>query len=240
MEDPFYPLCGTEVESITHAVWLCGVAKAVWFECSSHIQKYINGDADFLTLFSNLSSRPVIDDLEFLDLIAQQIWFRRNRYVFLRSVYSPPPPSCLIKGAKEALAEYREVHASAFLDTQQRPPLSVQPVDQAASRFLKIELGCFLDKNQRLMWVGIVARDSEGNEIAAKCSSQRYISNPSMAEAYGARICAEFGQFMGLRIAILEGDALEVANALNRVDEDVGKFGNLIGGTRRLLNAKEF
>lgn len=83
--------------------------------------------------------------------------------------------------------------------------------------------------------MGIVARDSEGKVIAAMCSSQRYISDPSVAEAFGARLCVEFGLFLSLRTVILEGDALEVVEEINRVDEDAGKFGNLIGETRILL-----
>jgi hypothetical protein len=92
-----------------------------------------------------------------------------------------------------------------------------------------------LDKNQRLIGVGIVARDFEGKVIAAMCSSQRYISDSSVAEAFGARLCAEFGLFLGLRSVILEGDALEVVQELKRVNEDAGHLGNLIGEIHVLL-----
>ncbi len=56
-----------------------------------------------------------------------------------------------------------------------------------------------------------------------------------MAEAFGARLCTEFGLFLGLRSVIFEGDALEVVQELNRVNEDAGHLGNLIGDIRVLL-----
>jgi hypothetical protein len=92
-------------------------------------------------------------------------------------------------------------------------------------------------KRQKLIGVGIVARDSEGKVMAAMCSFQRYISDSSVAKAYGARLCAEFGLYLGLRFVILEGDALEIVEELNRVIEDEGNLGNLIGKTRLLLRS---
>jgi hypothetical protein len=35
--------------------------------------------------------------------------------------------------------------------------------------------------------VGVVARTSEGYVLASMCSAQRYIYDPAIAEAYGAR-----------------------------------------------------
>jgi hypothetical protein len=43
-----------------------------------------------------------------------------------------------------------------------------------------------------------------------------------VAEAFGARLCTEFGLFLELRSVILEGDALEVVQELNRANEDAG------------------
>jgi hypothetical protein len=232
VENPLWSLCGTEVESSIHAVWLCDATKSVWSICQPWIQKCISGDIEFLSLFGNLSARLELEDLELFAMVSQWIWFRRNRYVF-DGVFIPP--SCLIKGAKEALIEYREAHDSTFLNIQQRPPLLSHQWSKPPQGSFKLNWDAALDRKHKLIGVRIVARDSEGKVLMARCSYQRYISDSSMAEAYGAKLCAEFGLFLGLQSVVLEGDALEVVKALSRVDEDMGNFGNLIGETSILL-----
>jgi hypothetical protein len=232
VENPLCPLCGIDFESSTHAIWLCEAAKAVWFECPARIQKCATEDSDFLTLFGNLCARLSFDDLEFFAMVAQWVWFRRNRYVF-DGVFTPP--GCLIKGAIEALSEFREASGLLSMNTQIQPLSLPVQWTKPPQGFSKLNWDAALDKNQRLIGVGIVARDFEGKVIAAMCSFQRYISDSSVAEAFGARLCAEFGLFLGLRSVILEGDALEVVQELKRVNEDAGHLGNLIGEIRVLL-----
>jgi hypothetical protein len=155
-------------------------------------------------------------------------------YVF-EEVFTPL--GCLIKGAREALSEFREASGLLLMNTQNQPSSLPVQWTKPPQGFSKLNWDAALDKNQRLIGVGIVARDSEGKVIAVMCSSQRYISDSSVAEAFGARLCAEFGLFMGLRSVILEGDALEVVQELKRVNEDAGHLGNLIGEIRFLLRS---
>jgi hypothetical protein len=57
------------------------------------------------------------------------------------------------------------------------------------------------------------------------CSVQRYIYDPTVAEAYGAPQAAEFGRFLGLNSVILEGDALAIISALGRTEVDDSNYG---------------
>jgi hypothetical protein len=66
-------------------------------------------------------------------------------------------------------------------------------------------------------------------------SVQQYISDPSIAEAYGARQAIEFGHFLGLQSVIVEGDALEIVSGLGRPGDGDGRYGNLLEDARRLL-----
>jgi hypothetical protein len=232
VDNPLCPLCGTEFESSIHAIWLCEAAKAVWSACPARIQKCATGDSDFLTLFGLLSARLSLEDLQFFAMVAQRVWFRRNKYVF-DGVFTPP--RCLIKGASESLSDFRDASSLLLLNTQVQPPSLPVQWRKPPQGFVKLNWDAALEKNQRLIGVGVVARHFEGKVIAAKCSSQRYISDSSVAEAFGARLCTEFGLFLGLRSVIFEGDALEVVQELNRVNEDAGHLGNLIGDIRVLL-----
>jgi hypothetical protein len=73
--------------------------------------------------------------------------------------------------------------------------------------------------------------------LASMFSVQQYISDPAVAKAYGAQQAVEFGQFLGLQSVILEGDALEIITALGRLEDEAGKYGNLIMDARRLFRA---
>lgn len=210
----------------------CVAAKSVWSECSSRIHKCVSGNTDFLTLFGVLSSRLEREELELFAMVAQRIWFRRNIYVF-DGIFLPP--SSLVKCAKEAIAEFREAHDSRFLFSIHNPIPLLTQWSKPPQGFIKLNWDAALNRDQKWIGVGIVSRDSNGKVIAHKCSYYRYISDPLVAEAFGAKLCAEFGMFIGFRSVILEGDAVGVVNALNRVDNYEGIVSNLIGETCLML-----
>jgi hypothetical protein len=85
------------------------------------------------------------------------------------------------------------------------------------------------------MGVGVIVRDHVGSVLAAQCSVQKYILDPTTAEAIGARLGAELGQNLGLHSIFLEGDASAVITALRMEDADFSKFGNVILETREIL-----
>ncbi|XP_062171134.1 uncharacterized protein LOC133876926 [Alnus glutinosa] len=195
VENPLCPFCGIEVESSIHAVWLCDAAKIVWSECSPRIHKCVSDVSDFLTLFGILEGRLEREEIEFFAMVAQRIWFRRNRFVFDGILTHP---SILLKSTKESIEEFRK---------------ALDSIDQ------------------KWMGVGIVSRDSNGQVIASKCSYHRYVSNSLVAEAFGAKLCVEFGILLGMKSVVLEGDAVGVVNALNRNVANEGIVSNLIAET---------
>jgi hypothetical protein len=73
-----------------------------------------------------------------------------------------------------------------------------------------------------------------GKVGASMSSVQRYISNPAITKAYGARQAVEFGHFLGLQSVIVEGDALEIVSALGCPRDGDGRYGNLLEDARRL------
>jgi hypothetical protein len=85
------------------------------------------------------------------------------------------------------------------------------------------------------MGVGVIARDHHGTVIVAQCTTQRYILDPTVAEAIGAKMGAKLGRILGLHSIFLEGDASAVATALNREEEEFSRFGSIIVETREIL-----
>jgi hypothetical protein len=100
---------------------------------------------------------------------------------------------------------------------------------------IKINWDAALDGRKKLMGVGIVARDSTGRVMAAKCSILPYIRDPTVAKAISARRAIEFGRKMGFHSIELEGDAREVVLALGSPEECCRVYGNIIMRTRLLL-----
>jgi hypothetical protein len=104
----------------------------------------------------------------------------------------------------------------------------------------KVNWDASVDRRKNLMGVGIVMRNHAGRVLAAQCSVQKFIVDPSTAEAIGARVGAELGRRLGLQSIMLEGDASVVIEALRREGEDLSRFGNVILETKELLKGFHF
>lgn len=68
-------------------------------------------------------------------------------------------------------------------------------------------------------------------------TSRRYITNPTMVEAYTAWNVVLFGIDLGLHYIILEGDALEVVQAFKKEDQLWQRYGCLIEDSMIILHS---
>lgn len=57
-----------------------------------------------------------------------------------------------------------------------------------------------------------------------------------MAEAMAAREAVELGKSLGGHNFVLEGDALEVVNALRKEEDSMGSYGQIINDVKLLMN----
>jgi hypothetical protein len=224
-------MCGIEAETSAHVLWSCDAARAVWGFCEGSIQKSSMTASDFLVFFGYLCDRLDEGELELFAVTTHKIWLRRNSVVFGGPVQSP---SYLLKGVTEELNEFQKsivdsVHLATggFLSpTQWTIP---------AEGDVKINWDAALDVQNRLMGIGIIARDSAGRVMAAMSSVVPYIKDPTVAEAIGAKRAVEFGREKGFPSIELEGDALQIVLALS-LEECCGAFENVITETKLLLD----
>ena len=86
------------------------------------------------------------------------------------------------------------------------------------------------------MGLGVVARNHEGVIVATVCRSPSHISDLSTTEGMAARIDVELSNSLGLRDIILEGDALEVVQALNQSDMCCRSYGQIINDSKFLMS----
>lgn len=83
--------------------------------------------------------------------------------------------------------------------------------------FLKINWDAALDLVKQRTGIGVVIRDEVGGFYAAQAKAIPFVMDPSMAEALGAWIAVKLGCELGLSQVHLEGDAVNVVEALKKL-----------------------
>jgi hypothetical protein len=221
----------TALITVAHILWNCDAARAAWSEAPRVIQKCAINDSDFLRIFCELYERLEFEDLELAAIIAQRLWHRRNQWVFENKFM---PPNCLLDGAEESLKNFKEIHALPSISGSRAPAPSASWNPPSVDT-VKINWDAAIDKRKNLMGVGIIVRNNLGAVLATQCAVQKFILDPSVAEAIGAKLGAELGRFLGLHSIFLEGDASEVVSALNREEEGFSRMGSIIAEAREVL-----
>jgi len=231
--DQLCPMCGSEAEFVSHALWSCGSAQEVWGSCSGPIQKCSAGAEEFFGVFGTLCDKLEERDLEYFAAIAHKIWARRNRVVFGGAVL---PPNILIREALDQAEDFRNANSRAEnLGQGEQAPRARW--SKPAPNCIKINWDAALNGKEKLMGIGVIARDHQGGVTAAKCEVFPHIRDPVAAEAIGARCAVSFGRFMGYHSVELEGDAREIILALNKAEEDDSTHGHFLTETRQMLGS---
>jgi hypothetical protein len=89
VEDSLCPICKQEGELVEHILWTCELARDVWVECSSKLQKCATMEVTFARLFTELADRLDVDEMQMVGVVARLIWLRRNSVVFGGGFTSP-------------------------------------------------------------------------------------------------------------------------------------------------------
>jgi hypothetical protein len=224
-------MCSSEAESNGHILWRCDSAQAVWGCCRGPIQKTSVEAEEFFDIFAFLCDRLEDKDLELFASIAYKIWARRNRVVFGGAVL---PPSILIREATELVEEFRK---------SQEATVALGPGEQIshdrwlkpAVNSIKFNWDAALDGRKKIMGMGIVARDCQGEVKAAMCDVIPYIRDPSVAEAIAAHRAVQFAHNLRVQLIELEGDARDIILALGSFAEADSIVGNMILEARQML-----
>jgi hypothetical protein len=82
----------------------------------------------------------------------------------------------------------------------------------------KVNWDAAIDSINKCMGVSAIVRDYQGIVIAARSYTLGFISKPVVAEAIAALHVVEFSRDLGIPHLILEGDSLQVVNAVQDID----------------------
>ena len=123
-------------------------------------------------------------------------------------------PSELVRRARE------QVEAVDHAAVHTRPTVAVtRPIAGWTSPpvgYVKVNWDASISKQQNKMGVGLAVRDHTGQVWVMACATKDFINDPTTAEAVGAWFTVALAKRLGLRQVIMEGDSLEVVQAINR------------------------
>jgi hypothetical protein len=232
--DPLCPIRGLATETIDHNLWACPSAKDVWMECSPTVHKCSSDEIDFILIMEKLMERLDPDQMHLIVTVARQIWLRRNSIVFGGDMIAP---SDLVRRARD------QVEAVVQAAVRTRPTAAVsRPIAgwlPPPVGHVKVNWDASISKQQNKMGVGIAVRDHTGQVLVMACATKDFINNPTMAEAVGAWLAVALAKRLVLRNVIMEGDALEVVQAINREGNCWTVYGQIVNDIQEDLRAWE-
>jgi hypothetical protein len=186
------------------------------------LQKCSSEENDFMGIVGQLEEWLGEGEMQLMVNVAHQIWLRRNSMVFGEEFLHPKH---LVRVANDQV----EAFVNASQRTNEPIPVSrslaIEKWLKPPNVITKINLDAVVDRQNNKVGLGDVARNHERVIVATVCRSHSYISNLSTTEAMAARIAVELSNSLGLRDTILEGDALEVVQALNQLDMCCRSYG---------------
>jgi hypothetical protein len=232
--DPLCPVCSLEIETAGHALWSCSGAWDVWTEMSAKTQKSISEEDEFSYILMRLMNRLEGPDFDKLLCAARQIWIRRNKLVFEGEFTHP---RVVARAAVDQLEFHVKVNQGYEREEQGR---QIEDEKWSAPRpdYVKINWNAALDHMKKLMGVGVVVRDCTGGVVATQCSTRPYINDSTVAEALAFWTAANLRHQLGLVEAILEGDSLEIVNAVAKEGEVWSNYGPVVEEAKGVLNGR--
>jgi hypothetical protein len=226
------PICGRSGETVAHILWNCPSAVDVWTECMKSIHKCSSADDSFLNIWMMLSRRLDAHEMQFVAVVARLIWLRRNKLIFDGVFQSP---SMLYRMAQDQMAQFDEAESRRCAPRNEQIHTPVLLWKKPSFGVIKVNWDAAVDKEGQKMGIGIIARDHNGSIVAVLEASRKFITDPTTAEALAAWKMAELCVRMQLDNVVLEGDSLEVVQALNNKDCSWARYGTLINDAKLML-----
>ncbi|XP_041026946.1 uncharacterized protein LOC121267144 [Juglans microcarpa x Juglans regia] len=223
VDHPKCSICNLEEETATHALWECESTRDVWSQCLKSLQKSHFSKMNMLEIFEAIAGIMDTDCLQEFAMVAKQIWWRRNEFIF-NQVFRHP--NTVVSAASQNLKMLKEmegqrsssVPTNSSITEWQAPPM----------HFHKLNWDVVVDKTRARVGIDIVVRNFEGKIIAIMRRNQCMFPLPSLTEAYGALQVVSFALELGLTKVIIEGDSLQTVQALKKDEDQLTCFGMFV------------
>ncbi|XP_059436284.1 uncharacterized protein LOC132169234 [Corylus avellana] len=227
--------CCRDTESVVHILWECPSATDVWSVSCRSLQKSHDYFDSFMDVFAGLVERSSIHDLNLFALTAKRIWARRNTVIHGGEFLHP----CKIAQEAESMLSDYHMALGVTLEGEGRQVVrNVVKWKNPPVGYYKMNWDMALDNIHKCMGFGMIARDDQGNVIAAQSKHISAIQAPVVGEAMAALEAVEFSREVGLQDVILEGDSLQVVQALQKTEQNWIPYGHIVEDARLILNTR--
>ena len=215
-------LCKSDWESGIHALWECGVARDVWASSVVKLQNFVGGQQDVIQLFEELLVRLEGEELELFLVQAWFIWNQRNSIIHGGVLQAP---NLLNKRAKDFLKEFHQAQMHLGTATTAENENNWQP--PPVSKFkLNFDAAVFIDLE--CLGMGVIICNEKGEVIGAKSTKGPRVMDSFEAEALACRDAIEFAVDIGLSEIVIEGDCVQVINAIKDCKVNLSRLGHVI------------
>jgi len=141
------------------------------------------------------------EELALVAILSRNIWLRRNAVIH-EEIFKHP--GTMLKNAQATLEEFQKA-CSTTPDNQPSRSEAPLPQWQAPSKGkIKVNRDAALDKTSGFIGFGVIARDSEGQVLAARCYSKQVCIDPIMAESWAGLQAVLFCKEVGLFDIVLQ------------------------------------
>ncbi|XP_060961850.1 uncharacterized protein LOC133032047 [Cannabis sativa] len=238
-------VCKQAWESVGHALFSCKYAKAVWRHSNLVFDWRLSAamyKGDYILHLSTIYSKAEMEQI-FCSLWT--IWTERNRIVHGHKARPAKDLASYALTGPAATCTYQQPlqsSASAPLapTSYQQPQPQVVPVAQQwrppEANGYKLNVDAAIDVHQKVIGIGAIIRDSNGNVVAAFSKQQPGNFSSHEMEAIALFQSLNWVIQQQLPISLVESDALMVVNALRAPFNSISSFHDLIVDVLCLLS----
>ena len=212
VQEPICQICSSNVETISHALLGCKMAKKIWRSSQFPEMLVESKSHDISGMFQGLTKKQHISKMETVAALLWVIWTARNKWLF--EGRKDDPISLMVRA--ESIVE-------AFRNS--RKPLEnfqARKEDDKANQWcpppkgwLKVNVDAAVDEKRQVAGLGVVVRDWKSNCIAAAIKTSRFFRSVSMVEAAAMEWGMQVAARVGGKSVLIESDSHELVELVN-------------------------
>ena len=179
-------------------------------------------------------------ELQIFAMLTWLIWFRRNRQ---RMDQPTDEIDRLYPSALELLSEFHQAQSVPSQTSQATKPSARSKWKPPIPDRYKVNFDGAIFSETNEAGLGAIIRNHRGEVMASLCQRIPYPHSVAAVEASAARAAVNLVLELGFREADIEGDSLEIINALLQDSSSFTLYGHLItdtNNTARHLNSFQF
>ncbi|XP_057452461.1 uncharacterized protein LOC130744291 [Lotus japonicus] len=215
--DPGCPFCATERENEDHLFIHCPAAKHVWF--ASQLVVRVASFSTFRELWLAVLELHDEEVLALVQSTVYAIWEARNHTIFQQRQFT----------MDNVLGRVRCLTEEVRVRDQMRAPSVALPATwkTPTSGTIKFNFDAYYHVNGST-GLGMVARNCNGEVMAAACSYPHSALSPLLAEAMSLRWTMQLAIDLGFRRICLETDCLQLFNCLKAKENERSYLSSII------------